>query len=95
MQNLRPDLGRIQANQVKWSGINGLKTKSPIDLVECDSLTIGKTEQTFANEYSNVRDSDKPDTTYLCPDQSSNMHVTGSYFDKDFDYIEVDIVACE
>ena len=23
------------------------------------------------------------------------MHVTGSYFDKDFDYIEVDIVACE
>ena len=95
MQDLQPDLGQIQAYQVKWSGIDGLKTKLPIDLVECDSLTIGKTEQVFANEYSSVRDSVNDNTTYLCPDQSSNMHAAGSYFDKDFDYIEVDIVACE
>ena len=47
VQDLQPNLGRIQAYQVKWSGTDGLKTKSPIDLVECDSLTIGETEKVF------------------------------------------------
>ena len=94
MQDLQPDLGRIQAYQVKWSGIDGTKTKSPIDLIECHSLTIEKTEQVFASEYSSVRDSVNDDATYLCPDPSSSMQVAGGYFDKDFDYIEVDVVAC-
>ena len=94
MQDLHPDLGRIEAYQVKWSAVDGVKTKSPIDLVSCHSLTIGKTEQVFANEYSRVRDSVNDDATYLCPNPSSSTQVVGGYFDKDFDYIEVDVVAC-
>ena len=38
VDNLDPRIGKIEAFQVTWSGVDGAKKATPINLISCDSL---------------------------------------------------------
>ena len=88
------DIGRIEAHQVDWSGVDGIKSETPIKLSPCDSLSEGHTVLPLKNEYSEARERSYA-TTFLCPDDPLvDMRVGGDYRTKDFQYVRVRLVAC-
>ena len=82
---MAPDIGNIEVNQVKWSGVDGIKDSVPIQLTPCDTL-VTQTVQPLTNEYSSARDSGER-KSFLCPDPQTQMSIRGDYYSKDFEYI--------
>ena len=74
VENIEPNIGRIEAYQVHWGGQDGIKRKIPIKLVPCNELApLGIPVTT---EYTRARIGLKNDqAAYLCPDQSEEMEV--------------------
>ena len=73
--------------------MDGIKDSVPIQLTPCDTL-VTQIVQPLTNEYSSARDSGERKSSFLCPDSQSQMSIKGDYYSKDFEYIQVRVIAC-
>ena len=95
------EFGNLEVHQIHWSGIDGLKTFTEIEMEPC--TTIFGMDLPSNNVYSQVRrreqDSNKDQNAtnaFICPSSIAEPMVTqGSYYDEHFSYIQVRIVGCK
>ena len=67
VEKIDPTLGRIEAKQVRWSGLDGKKRETPIELESCTKMANAKDLQ-FESSFSAMRDSMRgTKKDYLCP----------------------------
>ena len=79
---------------MQWSGKDGTKLETPIELVPCESLM--PYDLPLSTKFSEKRSRSKPGkASYLCPDtENSKMIVQGSYHDEHFQYIRLSFRRC-
>ena len=94
VESIDKRIGRIEVVQIDWSGVDGIKRETPIDLVSCEELLPYGLDLT--NEWTKARVASKnwTEPSFLCPDQTQEMGVWGSYNDKNFRYIELSVHRC-
>ena len=79
VENIEARIGRIEVSQVDWDGTDGIKRSTPIELVNCEELSPWGLPLT--NSYTQARIASKgwDAPSFLCPDQSEEMAVWGSF----------------
>ena len=74
VENLEANIGLIEASQVHWSGISGVKQQTKIELVPCDTLEPWGLQ--LASSYSQARDNSKAGkASFLCPATGSELQI--------------------
>ena len=93
VEEIDPRLGRIVAEQVFWNE-EGDKIVQPLELESCD--TFVEHDLPLNTGPSKARDTtNQIKSSYLCPVPGQNLHVTGSYFSAQFDYLKLSVMGCD
>ena len=71
VEQIGPEVGTIKASQIDWSGIDGQRVETDVELEACDIL--GPQELSLNNEFTRARI--REDTEYLCPTKESQMQI--------------------
>ena len=66
LDSIEEQYGSLKATQVNWSGQNGVKYETEIDLVKCDSIGHLK----LANSFTEAR---RGKNEFLCPETKDNL----------------------
>ena len=97
VDNVDSRIGTIEALKIEWSGIDGIKQKTPIKLVQCDALQ--PLNIPLSNEFHRARSGFLTTSPgYLCPDLSSEsglLAIQGGYNNEQFTYIQLSVKQCK
>ena len=68
VDDIEKQYGSLKATQVNWSGENGTKSETDVDLVKCDSIGQLKLLNSFSEARSGKHE-------FLCLDNKANVRV--------------------
>lgn len=96
VESIDPRLGRLEAYQVVWSGLDGQKQTYEMDLVPCETLLTMSQEQKLDSSYSHARlkSQSREKTEFLCLDPQADMKIEGTFNSAQFDYIKLSLKRC-